>query len=474
MREPGGYVVGFAQFGQVDATDKAVVAREAGMKKLLRWIGRGVFALLVLFAVVLIGYRLRGPSAAQREALALLQEDQRPAQGHNAFALLWYLPYDVPLDQVEARTAADVATMRARLASDAATVDYRPDAPRLPELASADLALLCATDAAGCLARVAVEPERVRALLAAQPARLARAAALAERDFYWNEFPPDPRFGFLPDLRWAPRLWLSALALQYVDGDRVGALAGVCRNVDSWRRLRRTNSLVGAMLAMRAGDGALGLFGDMLAGLPADEAVPADCASALRPVAAADVDRCAEMAGEFLLSQTLVREMNEGARARPWWERWQSRLLFEPAQTQAWFAEPAARHCGAAASARMLADRPLGPADEIPPPTHRLECVSSLVGCILADVAAPAYLGYDRRTLDFAAHLRLAAALLWLRDTPAGTSLAERFAQRPPALRSDGHVSGFDAARGVLFVDNLQPRPAARFELAVAGSATGG
>jgi hypothetical protein len=87
----------------------------------------------------------------------------------------------------------------------------------------------------------------------------------------------------------------------------------------------------------------------------------------------------------------------------------------------------------------------------VPPGAKWPECIANVLGCVL--FIAPDYEQYDARTLDHAAHLRLAATLLWLREQPEG-SVAERFARRPDWLRSPNHESSFDAGRGVLHLKN--------------------
>jgi len=92
----------------------------------------------------------------------------------------------------------------------------------------------------------------------------------------------------------------------------------------------------------------------------------------------------------------------------------------------------------------------------------------------LAEIAAPVYVEYDARTLDFAARLRLTAALLWLRETTRAKPLAQRFAERPDTLRSGTRNSGYDSASGMLFVDNIWAGRGPRFELPVASARAGG
>ncbi|HEX5123445.1 MAG TPA: hypothetical protein VFV97_09365, partial [Rhodanobacteraceae bacterium] len=238
-------------------------------------------------------------------------------------------------------------------------------------------------------------------------------------------------------------------------------------NLDAWRRMHRgTNSLIGSMVAIGSAEGTMRLFADMLAALPAGESVPDACTRALRPIEAADVDRCAEMAGEFASSRSAidfaVAPIDDPRRLPP--SRIAGRVLFDKLQWTAWLAEQDARYCEEPPNT-LLADSPHAAFER--GPLQRLECISSVSGCIVADIAAPEYVQYDVRTLDFAAHLRLAAALLWLRDTAGAQPVAQRFEQRPAALRSGRRASGYDASSGTLFVDNLWKAREPRFALAI-------
>jgi hypothetical protein len=440
------------------------------MKRILRWIGWCLLALIVLIVAVFTVYRLRGPSSTQREALALMQKDYRPSHGINAFPLLWFMRYDVPADQLDVHMAVDVAAVRKRLDAGEFVTDYAIEAPPLAEPAI-DKTALCEIRASGCLAMIAAHVDAVRPIIVTHPTSLARARAFEHADYYWNELPADYHSALLAFPSDVQRLWLSAFALQYVNGDHAGALTAVCNNLGAWRRMSRgTNSLIGVMLTTSHGDGTIPLFADMLAGLRADEAVPAECTAALQPVVAVDVDRCAPMAGEFAMTDSDVRKAAAEHAMQPWWDRALGWIFFEERQSEAWRAEDFSARCGDVAVERMLADRPVR-GEPARPVMQRLECVSSLIGCVLADIAAPVYVDYDKRTLDFAAHLRLAATLLWLRDQSDGTP-SKRFERRPESLRSAKHASGVDESRGTLYVDNLFGRREARFELQVAQAKT--
>jgi hypothetical protein len=435
------------------------------MRETLRWIGYVIFATLAIIAMVFVAYRIRGPSRAQRAALALMQQDWRPKHGTNAFPLIWYAGYDVPEDEIERRYADEVASVRAAQVDP--VVRHVPAAAKLAE-AGADSRALCDRGGAGCLAKARANADAMRAALATFPAIRGRARAFEAADYYWNDFPVDSDALLTATPTLVQRVWLSGYALDYAAGNRAVALAGACANLGAWRRMHRgTNSLIGSMVAISYADSAMRLFADMLAALPANEPAPESCAEALKPIEAADVDRCAEMAGEFAFLQRGLSI--EARRAHDptvsWSERAGTWLMFNLPQARGWLAEQDARYCEQPPKT-LLADTPR-PASTLRR-TEQLECISSVLACMLSDIAAPALDNYDERTLDYAAHLRLAAALLWLRETPGATPLGQRFEVRPDTLRSPGHDSGYDASRRVLFVNNMHGSPEEPFRLVVA------
>lgn len=435
------------------------------MRRMLRWVGRSILLLVLVVAALFGWYRVRGPSADQRAVLALLEQERRPAGGRNAFPALWFLQYDVPESELEARMAADVAEVHKRLAAGGETIQFEPAAERLP-LPGADDTALCNGRTRDCLKTVGADPAATRAALDKHARVLEHARAIGHYDHVWAQFPADYRAPMAAYAPVAQNLWLSSLALEFVDGRHGTALAGACANAGTWRRLRGgTNSLVNDMTSIVFGDRAMRLFAEMLAALPPDEPVPPVCGEAFRPVAAADVDRCTEFAQEIANTRSSMRaavaaQRTVSDRAIGW-------LTFDAQQTAALKAEQFAAYCGDAAVRRSLADRAIDAA-AIPRPfsSWRPECVANVTGCVLSEMTGSAYVKYDERVLDYAAHLRLAATLLWLRQPRADhAQLRTRFDQRPAELRSAGHISGIDLDQDVLFVENLDPRREQRFEL---------
>ena len=156
------------------------------------------------------------------------------------------------------------------------------------------------------------------------------------------------------------------------------------------------------------------LFAEMLAALPADaRQCPTTCSMALRPIEAADVDRCAEMAGEFAFATRPCCRACEDHASGPWLERASALALVRSRRNRtAWRAEQYARVLRRAAPRAMLRRRAADATSALTD-HERAECIAS---------ADRLHAGRHRRAglrstttnalLDFAAHLRLAATLL--------------------------------------------------------------
>lgn len=100
--------------------------------RLLKRLGVGVLIVVLVLAALWTWSRLRGPTAEQREALALL-EAPNAFEGRNAFNALWVLRYDVPEGEVEAVVEADMAALAAASA-DRPILDFPPSGGRYPPL----------------------------------------------------------------------------------------------------------------------------------------------------------------------------------------------------------------------------------------------------------------------------------------------------------------------------------------------------
>ena len=442
------------------------------MKRAAQWIV-GMLLFAVLGGVTLYAASsLRGASTGQRAALASMQQPGI-APGRNAFAALWLLPYAVPEAELDAVADEDVRRFAARAAVAAGaaaqdvTTNFTPFVsvaaeryPPRPKVAGEPP--LCRHPAAGCLAQVRAQRDAYQGWRERNLGLIERAGALSRYGHHRGHFAPSlampmPQMGQL-----IPTL-LTDRALSFVEGRTEVALAQLCGDVTTWRRLvPNSDSLLVSMVGLGlAGDSTV-LFAEMLAQLPAGQPLPAACAIAFAAPAAAEISLCEPLKGEFRFVRTAFTPSSMAGNP-----------LFNRAMTDARFAAQMAYFCAVDVERALLADQ------RVPePPTSdrfRLDCVRNFAGCILSDIAAPAYSDYQLRAQDYGAKLRLAGTLLWLHERPADARpLAARLASRPAALR--GGAREFEIIEGgrALRVAMYGSRPAGHFQLPLAAYVSGG
>jgi hypothetical protein len=405
------------------------------MRKALRWLA-AIAGGLVLLAIVLFALaRSMGPSKEQQAAVDLLA-DAPPPSGRNAFALLWLLPY-----------AVQEAEWKHVLAEDARRFNRAPvpwvDGKHYAGFKSSAAGGYAAQDKAqgglycqwrerGCLAKIRAQPDAYAQLLAKDAALVSRADTVSAYGHVRSPFPerldaPLPPYYLLS----TP---LTRHAHAFASGDVDAGLDGACRGVSASRMLIRSgDNLIGSMIGAAMLEGNTALLADMLAELPLDRPLPASCATALAPAGPDEFSACPAMRGEARLMFAVVRQNSAHAYADDAASRWLLPMLYNADKTIARMAPPLAWHCGEQARSALAADLPA----KAPSPSNRsFECIDNVAGCIVADIAGPAYNGYQRRLQDAGIRLKTAATLLWLRDRPAHQSIAIRLSQRPAALRS--------------------------------------
>lgn len=414
------------------------------MLKALRWLLQGVLALLLLAVALWTVSRMMPMERGQREALAWLREEV-PQPGDNAFAALWLLGYEeVPAAEREALAMQDVARHRQLLAALPAEewgagVAFESVASERFRQTEA-MQSPCSWRQPGCLQAVREDAAAVAAALAGQQALLARIAELARYGHHRNLFAADPSMP-MPPFQLLMRS-LPAHALAHVQGRSEEALEGICNDATTARMLlAHGDNLLAAMIGAAMVEGNARLLAEVLAELPLDHPLPATCAGAFAPPTPGELSICGAMRGEFDFSRAAIAQ----SAGRMRW------LVLDEDKTQGRMAVGMGWACTREAQQALALDEPVAP---VPEPTSlwRLECAANAMGCILADIAAPAYRDYQLRLQDAGAQLRLAAALLWLRDQAAGSRDAEddvaallarlppelAGARRPPALAEDG------------------------------------
>ncbi|MDT3490318.1 hypothetical protein ROV93_09060 [Stenotrophomonas maltophilia group sp. msm4] len=407
------------------------------MLKILRGLGWALAGLLVLAIVAWCASRMWPVPESRLQAQQRLQA-RLPADGRNGFALLWTLAFD-DLDPGGGRggggpggAARDVQRWEAdprgkggarpQLAEDHVELQSRPSAS-------------CGPTASDCLAQVRADPQRFVDAHAGHQQLHARLDQLADADHFVSPFRPKgegilvpmPTYGLVIDAT-------SARALAYVQGDIDGALRGSCRGLQLGRRLVTggsylVESIIGASLVQANAQ----LLADMLVELPADQPLPAECEQAMKPMRAAEQSLCRAMQGEYAMSRAAIETSAQ---------EFGGVLVLDRSSTLARVAGNLGWACGAAAMTALEADRPL----PVPaPPQHDFGCLSNIMGCVLADIAGPAYPAYSSRPQDAAAMVRLIGAQRWLRQqaedpVDALKRLPAQFRSqvRAPQLSADG------------------------------------
>lgn len=427
------------------------------MIRILRWSAAVVAALALFVVAVHLVSRAMGPSEAERQALLLVDAPPQLPPGRDGFAALYTLRHDVPQAEQARVLAEDVRRFAATSPLALGETGDAPawhsvldDWPQLPA-GLPDEPRWCPLREAGCVDRVRAAPGAYASLVARNATLLDRTAALAGYDYFHNPFAA--RLD-MPIPAYQPLTWLPTRhAWRFVNGQVDEALAGACGDVALGRRvIEASDSLITSMISAALVRGNATLLADMLAELPRDHPLPAQCSQAFGHPLAVDRAMCGAMLGEGRFSMAGLRTQIAGqiAAGTSGYDgpAWAHRLLFDPERTAARWAPTFAWYCGDQARELIVADRPL--VDATPPPSRwSLACASNAVGCILADIDRPAYRDYGRRLQDADARLRAMAALLWLRKQEGAIDEAA-LARLPESMRSPARPLRLDLSAATL------------------------
>lgn len=439
----------------------------------MRFLQWSLGVVLVLALVLVAGYavsRAMGPAEGERQALALIDAPPAAASGRDGFAALYTSRHDVPVDRQAGVVAEDVRRFAASRPPDADGAGGQWDSVLddwpLLEAAGGQGGAWCRRGGDSCLDQVRAAPEAYAQLLARNAGLLDRAEALRGYDHFRNPFPPRLDMP-LPAFQNLVRLG-TRTAWRFHAGQVDAALADACADTALGARMIESgDTLIGSMIGAALVRENTALLAQMLAGLPREHPLPAQCAATFARPLALDQGLCRTMGNEGRLVISGMREHADVSFAASAVEadlpEWAARLLFDPERTAARMAPAFAWYCGDQARDLLARDLPLdGPA----PPHSRLSlrCASNAIGCILADIARPAYGDYGRRLQDAGAQLRGMTVLLQLRaqDGPIDPVALERLpaplsgGARPLLLDPEaatlgvalyGHLAEADAAR---------------------------
>lgn len=444
------------------------------MKRAWRWI-LGTAGLLLLAAIVLFMVsRLRGPDAEERAALALMDRQDTPP-GRNAFAAMWLLKYDMPEARQEEIAAEDVRRFGRTPVPTGTTPDAMDQARPFESLAARsypalelnadEQRLLCQLRDTDCLAKARNQREALAALVEKYQRLVERTRALERYDYIRSAFPTrlDAPFA-LPTAVEGLRLVRTADALAFVDGRQDEALGKLCRSTRPWRRfLRNSDTLLDQMISLAAVDGAMELFADMLAELPAAHPLPYECGDAFAPAVAEELSLCRSLRGEFRFASEMAAQVADADSPMGSWQRDLAfPLMFDEDRTRALSAVAYARACAPEMQRQIASDQPVQwPRSQRSP--FRFACWGNYAGCVIAETGASAFDRYQHRLQDLGAKLRLLDTVLWLRGNADDVRpLAVRLEERPQELRSAG--------RDIEITDEGRALRVAQFETARAQS----
>ncbi|MBL37684.1 MAG: hypothetical protein CMP07_04670 [Xanthomonadales bacterium] len=414
----------------------------ANFRKWTKRLGIALLALLAVLAVLWGLSRALYPTAEQRDALALMQQPP-PPPGENAFAAMWTLDHAVPAEEMAGIVGHDSERLEAlqatRALDESDPAGFESARDQYPDLSpsESDRMMFCAARDGNCLERVGEDPAGYRELVERNRQLIDRGDALADYDHYRSLLPANWET-LSPPLS-AARFPATRQALWFVEGRTDEALAATCRNIAGWRRLTESaDQLVVRMLGQLFVTELHGsLLAEMLAEMPADHPLPANCKPALAAPTPSELSLCRAMRGEYAFGAWAMESIEtlDNSNLGPL-GRLRSAILFSAEATNAERAVHFAQTCSDAELSRIVADIPEVDAPE-PAGLIRLACVGNFIGCALNGIAAPAYTDYRLRAQDYGARLELLATLTWLRENAERPGpIDELLDQRPESLRS--------------------------------------
>ncbi|KAF1710354.1 hypothetical protein CSC70_06610 [Pseudoxanthomonas kalamensis DSM 18571] len=410
------------------------------MRKAIKWMFWMLGGVLLLAVLVWLASRMSRVPPEQAQALAMLDAPIPVPAGRNGFAALWSLQYDIPVDKAEALLAQDVQRFADfKPESDGGNVvtqafaSLLDEVPRLDDGAPTEPAL-CNLHDGNCLATIRASLEAYAPVIESRREISRRVAALDGYGYF--HMPYAPRLDTpIPPYQALTRD-LSIHAYDFAQGQIDVALKGVCRDASIASKIvDSSDSLIASMVGIAMVKGAGSLLIEMLSELPSDYPLPAQCGEVFDGGVAMSAAVCSAMMGEGRFSTGGLRTLNL-APAGGVIETAMTRLIFDVEKTAARGASKFTWYCDEQARQQIAADQPLhNPTAQ--PSMWSLDCVANAAGCILMDIAAPAYDEYGLRLQDAQAQQQLVATWLWLRGRDGDARpLAERLASRPQALKS--------------------------------------
>jgi len=424
--------------------------------------GTAVWALIGLFyasyTIALAQPVANSEEEKAQQVWALMQKSPVQRSGRNMWVALttWQQPH-LTHEQRQASADAYAAQVEhwnaAYVADYVADKDNRAPLPTLPgkrTLPSARDSLLCGfgTQPNDCLATVRQQPQAINAALAPYADVLEQIADLAYYDYYASPLSAHANLQW-PDLRFIS-LSLSAHALTHINGDSHAALTGLCNDARVGRLLIRdadTDTLLPALMGRRVLNSSLIVAAHIIAELPLDTSLPAECNDVFVPFNVEEISLCPAMRGEFAFMRSYLELQKQRLerRQKPFGTEqlsdWDNALWLQ-AQYNGVMCLPQTQQA-------LLKDEKfsISPIKSI----WLEQCADDNMACATSKINRPSYARYVHQMQDTAAQLQMMQIVLWLRQQPAQplnndylrTAVPADIhtsTQRPMTLSNDGNA----------------------------------
>ena len=390
----------------------------------------GLAILLFAYVLVAAGARLWPLSAEERAVLALMERPAPPVAGRDGSDAAWLQDRDVPADQRHT-AARELRTYLEHADALEPFLDADAVLQRFPKFeGSPPLGDLCGVEDP-CLANVRANPGKADEIVASQWRRVVVGMDMANYDGVRHGLGMDPATPVMP-LAHNGRVVQIYRAREFIAGRRQQAVEGVCRDLAGWRRISsNADSLIANMIALSMVRQNALLLSEMLAELPAGEALPAACSAALGPTTDAELDSCPAMQYESRFASYMISQPRDDET----WSEGIGLFLVDQRRFAARHARALSTYCGARALAEARAGRSLAPLARSNSCSTLRKAVDPF-GCVLSEISdATPYVQYVDRRTDVAmlvAGVRTAAWLHVQGVPPA--ERARRVAGRPASL----------------------------------------
>jgi hypothetical protein len=367
-----------------------------------------LFLLFLMLATTNLVFEiLPRPTNAQRLALEKMQLPPNLGK-KNALAAMYFFPYNVAPDKIESHFAQELilmqrAALEGSMASYAKTYDVRL-AKKFGRIGVAVSSPVLCKRGEACLKKVRANlSETIHALEGVAP-WIDRLSTLRSFDYFsaatlpYSVDTPFPYFNSEPAL--------TAAGLKAIQGDTNGAVNDVCFFAQTVRRLGNSDSLIAKMVSFAYLRRSVELLREIQTEFP-DPVIPKSCAETLMPLRSAELDLCPALRNEWLSSNALIVNLEQGnldpAHPDKWTAKMLEKLTINVPHTRALFADTYASYClsPAITEAYRAAERARTPICGL------FAYVGNPVGCMLATYSVVNFTPYPNRAQDADNTLRL-------------------------------------------------------------------